>query len=498
MVGRALNATVARAPWLWPVIRGPIRNFFDDAAIDWDGPDGSRSLARVETLATAVTRIDTQPERILDLGTGTGDGALFLAREYPRASVRGVDLSEEMVRRAQKKIGLDPDGRVAFRTADAADLPFEDDSFDLVSQVNVPPFFRRDRPRPSPRRQRDRRRKPRRGNPLLHAAHGPRPRLRPARHPAGGHGRGRRWDVLDGPGFAVVSGTPDLVLIVNPRAGGGRARKLLAEAERAIASRGLRHRVVLTESIEHGRRETVAAVDAGAIPVVVSGDGLIGQAGGAIAGRGATMGVIPGGRGNDFARVAGIPTDVGQAVDALAAGRTREIDVGAIDGARFLCIASCGFDSDANRIANEAKFVRGNLVYAYAAIKALVEWRPATFRLEFNGQVREVRGYSVAAANGAAYGGGMYAAPAAELDDGLLEVVSCAEMGKLRFLFRLIPKSFKGTHVGEPEVNVDRAAEVRISADRPFVVYADGDPIAALPVTIRLLPKALRIIIPAG
>jgi ubiquinone/menaquinone biosynthesis C-methylase UbiE len=140
-VGRALNATVARAPWLWPALRRPMRRYFDDLAQDWDGPDRPGPVARVETLATAVTRVAADPERILDLGTGTGVAALFLAREYPRASVRGVDMSEEMIRRAQKKIGLDPDGRVAFRVADAADLPFEEDSFDLVTQVNVPPFF---------------------------------------------------------------------------------------------------------------------------------------------------------------------------------------------------------------------------------------------------------------------------------------------------------------------------------------------------------------------
>ncbi len=142
MIGRALNATVARAPWLWPLLRGRTQRFFDDAALNWDGPDGSRSVRRVETLASAVTHVEREPERVLDLGTGTGDAALFLAREYPRASVRGIDLSEAMVRRAQHKIGLDPDGRVAFRVADAADLPFDADSFDLVTQVNVPPFFK--------------------------------------------------------------------------------------------------------------------------------------------------------------------------------------------------------------------------------------------------------------------------------------------------------------------------------------------------------------------
>jgi YegS/Rv2252/BmrU family lipid kinase len=302
---------------------------------------------------------------------------------------------------------------------------------------------------------------------------------------------------LDREAPGPVTGTRGLVLIVNPHAGGGRARSLLPEIERALAARGLVHRVVLTESIEHGLDTALAAVDAGELPVVVSGDGLIGQVGGALAGSDAAMGVIPGGRGNDFARVAGIPTEVGGAVEALAVGRTRDIDVGEIDGRRFLCIASCGFDSDANRIANEAKLVRGNLVYAYAALRALAAWKPATFTLELNGARRQVTGYSVAVANSKAYGGGMFIAPEAELDDGLLDVVTSGQVGKLTFLSNL-PKVFKGTHVDEPQVTVERAPEVRIEADRPFVVYADGDPIAELPVTVRLLPKALRVIVAAG
>jgi ubiquinone/menaquinone biosynthesis C-methylase UbiE len=141
LVGRALNATVARAPWLWPALRAPMRSFFDNSAPGWDERTGAGSVDHLAGLAKAVTHVDPEPERILDLGTGTGEAALFLAREYPRASVRGVDVSPEMVATAQAKIGLDPDGRVAFRVADASNLPFEQDSFDLLTHVNVPPFF---------------------------------------------------------------------------------------------------------------------------------------------------------------------------------------------------------------------------------------------------------------------------------------------------------------------------------------------------------------------
>jgi SAM-dependent methyltransferase len=140
LTGRALNATIAHAPWLWPVLRAPTRRFFDRLADDWD-VGRADSVEFMQPLATAVTRVKPEPERILDLGTGTGLAALFLAREFPRASVRGVDISEEMVAQAQRKVGLDPSGRVAFKVADASHLPYPDDSFDLVAQLNMPPFF---------------------------------------------------------------------------------------------------------------------------------------------------------------------------------------------------------------------------------------------------------------------------------------------------------------------------------------------------------------------
>jgi YegS/Rv2252/BmrU family lipid kinase len=285
------------------------------------------------------------------------------------------------------------------------------------------------------------------------------------------------------------------LLLVNPSAGGGRTNELLPRIERAMDARGLPYRVVITRGLEHGCREALSAVAAGEVPVVVSGDGLIGQVGGALAGSATPMGIVPGGRGNDLARVLGIPEEIDAAIELLAVAATREIDVGEVNGRRFLCIASCGFDSDANRIANEARWVRGRLVYLYATLRALVAWKPTRFTLTLDGERHELLGYSVAAANSRAYGGGMLVAPQAELDDGLLDVVSTASSSKLSFLVNL-PKVFEGRHVETEAVSVRRAREVRIESDRPFAVYADGDHLADLPATVTLLPRALRVIVP--
>ena len=293
-----------------------------------------------------------------------------------------------------------------------------------------------------------------------------------------------------------MDGSPRVALIINPQAGGGKARKLVPEVEGALRARGLAVRTALTTDLENGITIARQSADAGEVPVVMSGDGLIGQIGGALAGRGATMGIVPAGRGNDLARVLGIPAEPDGAADIIAAGHTREIDVGDTGQRRFLGIASCGFDSDANRYANEARLVRGNLVYLYAALRAIAAWKPARFELNLDGERVTFRGYSVGVCNNKAYGGGMYAAPDAELDDGLFDVVWCEQLSKMRFVFSVIPRSFKGTQVELDEVKVHRARQVEIAADRPFTVYADGDPLGDLPMQVTLLPRALRILAP--
>jgi len=136
-----VNEIVARAPWLWPLIRPAVRRFFSAHAAGWADRVGAGSAAHLAPLATAALHVGAAPERVLDVGCGSGEGTLFLAREFPQARVRGVDISEEMIRLARGRVGLDPEGRIAFKTGDAAELPYPDGSFDLVAQLNLPPFF---------------------------------------------------------------------------------------------------------------------------------------------------------------------------------------------------------------------------------------------------------------------------------------------------------------------------------------------------------------------
>ncbi len=290
-----------------------------------------------------------------------------------------------------------------------------------------------------------------------------------------------------------------ICLIVNPSAGGGRAGRVAPAVERTLREHGLSVRRVDTRDLDHARALAREAAHLGETAVTLGGDGLAGAAADALRDvPDAVLGVLPGGRGNDLARVLGIPSDPLAACAAIATGTSRPMDLGAVGAHAFVGIASAGFDSDANRIANRAPARLGNLVYAYGALRALCSWRPATFQIELDPPGRRVTltGYTVAIANSRAYGGGMLIAPDAMLDDGLLDVIAIERVGRLRFLANL-PKVFRGTHVRLPEVRVLRAAAVEISADRPFVVYADGDPIGELPVRVRAVPRAVRVLVPA-
>jgi YegS/Rv2252/BmrU family lipid kinase len=285
-------------------------------------------------------------------------------------------------------------------------------------------------------------------------------------------------------------------LLVNPASAGGRALKALPEVHAVLDELGAQHRTVTTRSINHAYEEAGRAAGQGETVVALGGDGLLRPLAGALKGTESGLAIVPCGRGNDLARVLGIPTDPGEAARVAVEGRERLIDVASVEGTPYMGIASFGFDSDANRIANEAKRVKGNAVYVYAALRALAGWKPATFTVTVDGDRREFTGYTVAVGNSKAYGGGMFIVPMAELDDGKLDVVVCKQLNKLRFLTEL-PKVFKGTHVDSEFTEFFRGEEIEVSSNRPFVIYADGDPIGATPAVMRVERRCLRVVAPA-
>jgi YegS/Rv2252/BmrU family lipid kinase len=286
-----------------------------------------------------------------------------------------------------------------------------------------------------------------------------------------------------------------LCLIVNPTAGAGRAARLLPAVEAELRSRGIAFRVERTSSMDHARELARGAAAAGEIAAAMGGDGLTGAVAGELRDGAGTLGVLPGGRGNDFARKLGIGSDPVLACQVIAGGHERTVDLAEVDGRAYLGIASAGIDSDVQEIALSTRLPLGGLVYAYGTVKALVTWRPAHWQVSIDGESRGFLGYSVAVANSGVFGGGMFLVPDASVDDGLLDVVLMEAVPKRNYVANL-PKVFKGTHVHAEGLHFLRGREVAFYADRPFTAYADGDPIADLPATIRVNPGALRVLAP--
>lgn len=286
-------------------------------------------------------------------------------------------------------------------------------------------------------------------------------------------------------------------VLVNPAAGGGRAGQAAGAVREELQRLRIRYEMKETRGFDDAAATARSAVAGGHAIVALGGDGLVAALAGALQGTGGVLGILPAGRGNDFARVLGIPLDPIAACGVLAAGEPVQLDIGRAGERTFLGIASCGLDSVANRIANETRLIRGQLVYAYGGVRAIATWKPASYSLRLDGEPLTLSGYTVAVANSSVYGGGMRIAPDASLTDGLFDVVLLSDIPRARLVTHL-PKVFSGRHTELACVKIVRAREVEVAADRPLPVYADGDPLGELPVKLTLKPAAIRVQVPAG
>jgi len=318
--------------------------------------------------------------------------------------------------------------------------------------------------------------------------------------------------------------TGPLCLVVNPAAGNGRALRAMPAVLTALtAAGGPTVRVCESTSLSHAASCAIDAAGRGETVVAVGGDGLVGTLAGALAGAGGVLGLVPAGRGNDFARMLGIPRVAPEAARALVTGEPQPVDligVRAGDGPEAIVAGSVylGIVSEGGEIANRARWVRGPLGYQLAGVRALLAWEQARFALELPGQgdaagqagaangngASEFPGYCVVVANSGYLAAGVMAAPGADLSDGLLDVLTVEHGSRSSFL-KIMRRAAKGGHVGMSQVGMQQAASVTVRADRAMPAAADGEtlPFASplppgIPLAIRALPAALRIIRPAA
>ncbi|MFF5846619.1 diacylglycerol/lipid kinase family protein [Streptomyces massasporeus] len=286
--------------------------------------------------------------------------------------------------------------------------------------------------------------------------------------------------------------------VVNPTAGGATSAAALLKVARLLREAGAELETEYSRSLAHARELARHAGDRGRVVLAVGGDGITGSIGGALSGTGALLGMVPAGRGNDFARALGLPGDPEGVARVLLHGTPRAVDTIEVTssvhaGTVVLGSVYAGVDALANLHANRSRLLRGSASYYAGALRAISTWRPVRYRITVDGQEHTCTGYTVVAANSSYYGSARRIAPEARLDDGLLDVVMIRDAPR-RLFFALMKELDTGAHIHRPQVQVLRGREIRIEADRDLPYGADGEIEAALPVTARVLPGALRVL----
>jgi diacylglycerol kinase (ATP) len=208
-----------------------------------------------------------------------------------------------------------------------------------------------------------------------------------------------------------------------------------------------------------------------------------------------TFGIIPAGVGNDFARGLGIPLDITQACAVLAEGATRRVDVGQVNDKYFFSVAVLGFGAEVNRRANQFRRFRLNALYTVLTVATVFTYQPLSFSVTYDGHERRCFSWMIAVGSTWSSARGMALVPAARPDDGMLDACIINGMGKFELLYTF-PRVFTGRHIYHTGIETLRGREISVSADRSCDIYADGERVGTLPVVLKAIPQALKVMMP--
>ncbi|WP_148573195.1 diacylglycerol/lipid kinase family protein [Nocardioides caldifontis] len=282
--------------------------------------------------------------------------------------------------------------------------------------------------------------------------------------------------------------------LVNPTAGSGSAAGLVDQVAARLRAAGATVAVETSLSPEHSKASVAEAVAAGQVVVAAGGDGMLASVAGSVVDARGVLGVVPGGRGNDFARMLGLPSEPPAIAQRLLEARSTPVDViGVDDGHVVLGSMYAGVDSLASEIVDASRRLPSAVQYPYAAVRSLLTYKPGRFTVTVDGSTTEHDAYTVVVANSAYYGKGMRIAPAADVRDGLLDVV-VLPAGSRFGMVRRLPKVYDGSHVDLPGVVVLRGRSVTVAAEHEVVAYGDGERLGPLPRTATVRPGALQVL----
>ena len=290
----------------------------------------------------------------------------------------------------------------------------------------------------------------------------------------------------------------EFVLITNPISGKGKATATAEQAFQRLTAEGYAGRLEFTTQSGDANRIAQEAIENDLHWIIAcGGDGTIHEIVNAIAEKpDVVLGVLPCGKGNDFAEALKIPTKPVEAIEVLLNGATRQVDLGKIGDHYFDTIVTCGYDAEVSRrVTEEGAPFSGTASYVYTAITTLFSYQSPTALLE--GDFGSYEGKILLTATGitASYGGGMKIVPGAIMDDGLFDVC-IIEPVPHRTVLRLLLTLFWGGHAGHRAVQMHRTKSLTIETDPPILLYADGERICYTPATVEIIERGLTVIAP--
>jgi YegS/Rv2252/BmrU family lipid kinase len=286
-----------------------------------------------------------------------------------------------------------------------------------------------------------------------------------------------------------------ILVIVNPKAGGGKTLRLLPKISRWLSRSPHEFTFRITRSLDHMRSEIIDAVKQGMNAVLLlGGDGTVHQALPILAKTDIPFGFLPCGRGNDFSRNVGASLNLKNNCYLPSHPSIFEHDLPRINHIPFISIAYVGFDSEVNRLANDGKGVwGGKLGYIVCVLKALRKFRPFEIEIDIDDNRLRERVMMVTIANGPFYGGGMKIAPEALMNDGILNICIVKEISKLELL-RQFPKVYNGTHTSHPKIIMKTGKKIRLVSEEDREIFADGEYLGKLPAECTIGEQTIRIL----
>jgi YegS/Rv2252/BmrU family lipid kinase len=282
-------------------------------------------------------------------------------------------------------------------------------------------------------------------------------------------------------------------VIFNPVAGRGQGARLRADAQQRL---GDAFTWIATTRSGHAAELAREAATKQEVVVAFGGDGTVGDVARGILGTNATLGILPVGTGNDFARNLGLPLDMPEACATILGGNVRRIDVGIINGQPFVNNAGLGFDSQVMTTMNTSiRFTRGRPAFILAILKTILTFK--AFRMTLTADDGIERPYEtmlVSILNGKVYGAGMMAAPHAEMDDGRVDVMIVKNLSRLQRLSVLL-KIQSGQHLTHPAVELIQTRTLALTTIPPQPLNIDGEVRGLTPIALTVENRALRVLV---